>query len=76
MKKTSSYFSAVLGTIGAGFASSETYMIDGVGVYRIKLGPSSQRVTPNHRRQTGAAAIKRAAKKAQAKRKAKQRGAE
>lgn len=75
MKKTSSYFSAVLATIGAGFASPETYRIDGVGVYRIPLGPSSPRVTPNHRHNTGTSAIKRAAKKARAKRKAKQRGA-
>lgn len=48
---------------------------DGVGVYRMPIVPSSPRVTPNHRRQTGAAAIKRAAKKSRDKSKAKQRGA-
>lgn len=43
--------------------------------YTMPVGPSSPRVTPNHRHNTGTSAIKRAAKKARAKRKAKQRGA-
>lgn len=43
--------------------------------YTMPVGPSSPRVTPNHRRHTGTAAIKRAAKKALAKRKANQLGA-